>query len=326
MKWYKAVLLFVSLILISIPRFNWRPLPEPLNSFVGTKPFDVEQYEKYVEFFRGDKLILNELEGPFSYRPLVPFIASFLPFDALTSINLINLFFLSLGLFFLIKLLKHFNFDERAIFLGGLLYIISFPVFYYTTSGYIDASLVGMISIINYYMFLNKHFIFLIFFTLGILIKETVIIVLPVLVVYIYFQKNYEKKILKILFAVLIYAVVEGVIRYFAPSKNFYIWSPSTDILLFNLSRVKTYLSFILTFGLPGLISLIVFFSNKKNQIPNEVFYSLVSGIVMSILLWIYSILTAYADGRQLWVSYNFTVPLSMFYLTKFFNHKIKLK
>lgn len=149
-KIHKLILLLILLNIIALPRFNWRDLPQPLNQFVGEKPFDVIQYEKYVEFFRGTKNVANELEGPFSYRPLVPLLASVLPFKPNTSINLINLFFLTLGLIYHLRLLRLFGFIENQIIIGVLLFILSFPMFYYATSGYIDGSLIGILTISAY--------------------------------------------------------------------------------------------------------------------------------------------------------------------------------
>lgn len=182
-KIHKLILLLILLNIIALPRFNWRDLPQPLNQFVGEKPFDVIQYEKYVEFFRGTKNVANELEGPFSYRPLVPLLASVLPFKPNTSINLINLFFLTLGLIYHLRLLRLFGFIENQIIIGALLFILSFPMFYYATSGYIDGSLVGILTVSAYYLFADKYSLFIVIFVLGILVKETIIILLPVYLV-----------------------------------------------------------------------------------------------------------------------------------------------
>lgn len=86
MNRYSKPILFLLLILVGIPRFNWGILTPPLVSLIGEKPFDAIQYERYVEYFRGNNFKSQELEGPFSYRPLVPLIASFFPFQANTSI------------------------------------------------------------------------------------------------------------------------------------------------------------------------------------------------------------------------------------------------
>lgn len=299
--------------LVTLPRFNWGTLPSPLSSFVGGKPFDVEQYEIYVEYFRGKTNIASELEGPFSYRPLVPYLASFLPFDPLTSINLVNLSFLSLGLIYLFNLLLSFKFQDKSIFIGLITFIVSFPLFYYTTSGYIDASLIGILLVTNYYLFQNKYYKFILSFLFGIFIKETIIIILPVALVYFILNDKSKNKFVKIALPFILYIITVILIRTLAPQqKENYLWVPSFEILVYNLSRVKSYLSFLLTLGIPGFISLYVISTEKKKNISRELLMPLITGFFFSFLLWFYSLFSAYSDGRQLWTSYAYTIPLML--------------
>ncbi|MGQ9798938.1 MAG: hypothetical protein ACUVRG_06550, partial [Ignavibacterium sp.] len=298
---YKLLLLIFLMFLIALPRFNWGDLPQPLNKFVGEKPFDVEQYEKYVKYFRGDKNLADELEGPFSYRPLVPLFASLLPLEPLTSINLVNLFFLTLGLIYLIKLQLKLGFNEKEIIIGCLIFIISFPLFYYSTSGYIDASLIGVMMISNYYLMTNRYSLFTLLFTFGIFIKETIVILLPVSTVYYLMKEKTRIKFVKISVPIILYLIIVGVIRNLAPQKEIYVWKPSYEILHYNLLRIKTYISFILTLGIPGLLSFYIVFTDKRKNIPKEILYPFLIGIAFSILLWIYSLFAAYSDGRQIW-------------------------
>lgn len=315
MRFFKLIILILLMCLITLPRFNWRELPFPLNQFVGIKPFDIEQYEKYVDYFRGNYNLANQLEGPFTYRPLVPLFASILPFKPLTSINLINLLFLTLGLVYLIKFLSKLELSEKAKTIGALTFIISFPMFYYATSGYIDASLIGILLITNYYLFFSKYHLFIFSFLLGIFVKETIIIILPVATIYFLLNEQSKKKYIKILIPIIIYISVVIIIRNIAPQKQLYIWKPSFEIFTENISRVKTYLSFILTFGIPGILLLYCFITQKKINIHKQIKYPLITGIIFSFLLWFYSLFAAYSDGRQLWTFYVFSIPLSLQYL-----------
>lgn len=314
------------MLLIALPRFNWGDLPQPLNNFVGEKPFDIEQYEKYVKYFRGDKNLADELEGPFSYRPLVPLLASLLPLEPLTSINLVNMFFLTLGLIYLIKLQLKLGFNEKEIIITGLVFTISFPLFYYTTSGYIDASLIGIMLLSNYYLMTNRYSLFILLFTLGIFIKETIVILLPVSTVYYLMKEKTRIKFVKISIPIILYLIIVGVIRNLAPQKEIYIWKPSYDILYYNLLRIKTYITFILTLGVPGLLSFYIVITEKRKNIPKEIFYPLLTGIAFSILLWIYSLFAAYSDGRQLWTSYVFAVPLTSYLFASWSKHLDKVR
>lgn len=280
-KIYKLILLLILLYLIALPRFNWRDLPRPLNQFVGEKPFDVIQYEKYVEFSRGNKNIANELEGLFSYRPIVPLLASVLPFKPNTSINLINLIFLTLGLIYHLRLLRLFGFNENQSIIGALLFILSFPMFYYATSGYIDGSLVGIFTVSAYYLFADKYSLFIVIFVLGILVKETIIILLPVYLVQFLIKDKSRIEFLKVIIPIVLYLVVIVLIREFAPHKESYVRKPSTDILLYNLVRAKTYLSFILTFGIPGFLAAYLIITKKLQMIKKEILYPLLTGLCL---------------------------------------------
>lgn len=298
MKIYKILILLSLLVLVSYPRFNWRELPSPLNKLTGTKPFDVEQYEKYVEFFRGNTELRSELEGPFSYRPLVPFLASFFPFDALTSINIVNLIFLGVGFFYLIKLLLEFKIPENLIFIGLIIFIVSFPLFYYATSGYIDASLIGILLVINYYLFTSKYIYFIISFLFGIFVKETTIIMVPVAAVYFLLNDKIKSKIFKGVLPIFLYLIAVAIIRSLAPQKENYIWKPSLEIFIYNISRVKTYLTFFMTLGIPGLLTIYLIFTEKKKSISKKLLLPMITGFSFSILLWTYSLFAAYSDGR----------------------------
>ncbi|MCS7053699.1 MAG: hypothetical protein NZM09_08185 [Ignavibacterium sp.] len=314
--------LILLLVLVSLPRFNWRPLPEPLNSFVGGKPFDVEQYEKYVSYFRGNQIVREELESPFSHRPLIPFLASLLPFDELTSLNLINILIISIGMIYLLKFLWSLKFSNKMVFIGGLLFVVSFPAFYYTTSGYIDASLVGMILIFNYFLYTNKYYLFLIFFLIASLIKETVIVTFLASVIYINYKEKGVNKYYKNLLTLILFFLIQSLIKYFAPSKNIFFWKPNFETIIYNLERIKTYVSFILTLGIPGFFTILNLINFKKFFIPYEIFLSLIVGALSGFILWFYSIFSAHADGRHLWVIYPYTVPIATNFINYLFEEK----
>jgi len=166
LKTLHVILLIICLLLLSIPRFNWRKLGL-LSSFVGDKPFDVEQYEEYTNFFRGDFSKKEILEGPFSYRPLVPLLASFLPFKALTSNNLINLIALIMCLPIIRGMLIKFKFEYKYIVLGQIIFVFSFPLFYYAATGYVDSVLLFFIFLSVYFIIRQQYPLFFFAFILG---------------------------------------------------------------------------------------------------------------------------------------------------------------
>jgi len=317
LKFTHQIFLILSLIVITIPRFNWGELG-PLKSFVGSKPFDIEQYITYTEYFRGEKENGTQMEGPFAYRPLVPFLASFLPYEALTSINLINLLFLIFTLFPLIGLLKLFKFSGNYLFIGGLLFVFSFPVFYYGTSGYIDSTLMAFLMTGAYLIFSKKYFLFFITFIFGMGAKETIILIIPVFAVHLFSQKglSIRNRITPVLLLIIIYVAGMILLRKLTPGVESYLWYPSIGVLFKNLIRFKTYLSILLTFGLPGIGALVYIFklTRKGDGLTNNEI-ALATGVFISILISFFSLFAAYADGRHIWTSYPFSIPLALLYL-----------
>ena len=316
MKLIYQIILIISLIVVTIPRFNWGGMG-PLKSFVGGKPFDIEQYETYTKYFSGEKEKGSEMEGPFAYRPFVPFLASFLPFEALTSINLINLLFLIITLYPLVGLLKHFKLEGNYLLLGEVLFVFSFPVFYYGTSGYIDSVLIAFIMMGTYLLLNKKLFLFFLTFVIGMSVKETIIILIPVFAVYLFFLKNVSlrKKIMLFLSLIIIYGMGMFFLRRFTPGAESYIWYPSFDIFFSNLARSKTYLSIFLTFGLPGIGALSCIYKFLRNKVGFTQEAVLITGLLISMLISFFSLFAAYADGRHIWTSYPFTIPLAIIYL-----------
>ncbi len=319
LKFKHHAFLVLSLVVIIIPRFNWGDVG-PLKPFVGIKPFDIEQYIDYTEFFRGEIDDNSQLEGPFVYRPMTPFLASFLPFDALTSINLVNLFVLLLALIPLIKMLQLLQFKSNYVFIGGILFVYSFPLFYYGTSGYIDSVLIGFIMTAVYLMLSNKIILFFVVFALGVGVKETIVILIPVFAIYLFFQSNFslKKNISLLLSLILVYSICTILLRNFTPESETYIWLPSLKVLTDNLVRPKTYLSILLAFGIPGIGALLYIYValGKHSLISRQP--ALVSGLIMSMIISFFSLFAAYADGRHIWTSYPFTIPLAVVYIKHF--------
>ncbi|MGZ5281161.1 MAG: hypothetical protein ACXWEY_02680 [Bacteroidia bacterium] len=95
---YNLLILSILLVLICLPRFNRNPLviKRDLN--------DAAHYIAYVEYFRGEEPSAPLLPA-FNWRPGIPFVASFLPFEPMTAINIINVICLLMSLLLLDKTL-----------------------------------------------------------------------------------------------------------------------------------------------------------------------------------------------------------------------------
>lgn len=315
MNFLHFILLIICLILISLPRFNWGKLG-PLNSFVGDKPFDVEQYEAYTEFFRGDSSKKEILEGPFSYRPLVPLLASFLPFKPLTSINVVNLIALIICLPILKRMLGKLKFEYKYAVFGQVIFVFSFPLFYYAATGYVDSALLFFILLSVYLIISEQYPLFFFAFIFGMAVKETMIIIIPVFIAHLVINSKIgtNTKIYYLTTIVLIFLAESFLLRNLVSDKTDYLWMPRPEVLIENLTRLKTYASFILSFGIPGLGAILYFKNSGCRFTSSKIEFVLLTGLICTVLLSIFSIFAAYSDGRHIWLSYPFTIPLSAAY------------
>ena len=160
--------------------------------------YDVEMsldsytYVQYVNYYNGED-IEEEVSKPYSFRFLVPLIASLLPFDSFTSLNIICLSTEILGLLFLMKVLALLGFTPKTIFITSFLYAFSFPVFYYGVVGLLDAPAIFLI-ILGVYLTLRKQLIPLIFtMIIAAMVNEKAVLLLPFYFFYIYlFLMNLE--------------------------------------------------------------------------------------------------------------------------------------
>ncbi|HRR43122.1 MAG TPA: hypothetical protein P5224_01130 [Mesotoga sp.] len=260
--------LTVLLVLICLPRFDRRDLGLigglTTDGKAATEQlYDASYYVEYLELFRG--IPAKTLKAPFSYRPLVPFLGSLLPFKPMTSINIVNLAFLFIGLVFLHLTLLFVGVSTKLKFFGDLLYVVSFPVFYYGTIGLVDPAAIGLLFLCLFLVLREKLILLVLALGLGIFAKETVVIIVPFFFGYLLLFKRISlaSSLSKsIILAVYVFGLML-LIRAISPGTGEYLWKLSADKIAFNLSRPRTYLSIILSFGFLGLLLRCVIFSRE---------------------------------------------------------------
>ena len=300
---------------MSFPRFNRYDFG-PIKTFTGDSSLfkDSDEYVAYVKYFRGENIHKN-IRQPFIYRPFVPFVASLLPFSPLTSLNIINLVSLLISVFMLYRLLLICGIPFNYSIVGCLMFVFSFPAFYYGTVGYIDPVLILFLILCTYFIITEKTAPFIITLIIGCVVKETIIIIIPVYILYNYLRSNPWKLPLVIL--LLSYLGVMWIIRTIYPDKAQYLWSPSFDTLTFNITRLRAWVSNIFTLGIPGFLFIILSIKQgwRKTFTNKPLYYSLVAGFFLSLTLTLFAAMSAYLDGRYVWTSYPFSIPLSLLLL-----------
>lgn len=321
------IISLIILIIISIPRFNRQDIGLQGTTELGAankRTSDVAQYINMVKYFR-DEVPASELNSPFSSRPLVPYLASLLPLDEMTSLNIINFISLYLSIIILFKILTILNFSDRMKMLGCLMFIVSFPTFYYGVIGITDPVLILFIMLATLFTLQNDFILLALTFVVGAFVKE--IILISIIVAIIFMIVNREKRsslILKSFLYVILFGVSYFIARRVIPVNEDVYWVPYSEQLFYNLSRPRTYLSFLLSLSIQGIIAGLALFNFKfifKEEFKK---YTIVfaTGFILSILLFLFSIVSAYSDGRFIWPSYPYTIPLALYFIKYYFENK----
>jgi hypothetical protein len=302
------------MLLMVLPRFN-------RNAAIVERPMnDARYFVAYVEYFRG--LEPSDVIRPASnWRLGVPFIAAYLPFSPLTSINIVNIFALTLAVYLLYLSLRALTIAKGYCWLGCWLFLISFPTFYYTSIGYVDPGVLPFMALMVYAT-VRKHFLFaMLAITAGALTKETIILMLP----FYFISGAIEKrKYIWLQAAILLfqYVLINWLLRKYAfvsPGEhNPSFWSISAYAVMSNVMRLNSYLAPLLSLGLPALF----FYLYLKYFAPHEIIKSvLIRAVLFSlpgfILVFLLTIITTYCDGRIIWQAYFLVIPSLLYGLNK---------
>lgn len=287
---------------------------------------DAVRYVALTEYYRNN-IYSPVLIPPYTTRVLIPFIASYLPFAADTSINIINVILTIAGLYILHRIMMFYELSNKLMTWGFFIYVFSFPVLYYMSITYVDASLIFFIYLSLLFILKKNFWLFLGAFILGSMVKEAMIVIVPVYFAYsLYNGSKYSQTIGRTLLLLLVFSVVLLILRYIRPDNLSFYPQPDFDIFLKNISRPRTFLSFIFTFGISGIASVYFLFRilfREKMKTVLRKYAVLLSGMVMGITVWVYSVFSAYPDGRFIWMTIPFTIPLMLLLCKEYLAEKI---
>jgi hypothetical protein len=313
------VFLVGLLLAVTLPRFNLRD-PGPIGRLTaGAKetpygvPLDVAWYMRLVEYFRGH-LPADSLLSPFCYRPLVPLVASRIPADPLTSINLVNLVCLLLTVLLLDRLLAKWGGTKAQRTWGSVLFIVSFPTFYYGTIGFVDPAAVFLITAGVLATVERRFGAQLVTIGAGVLVKETVGLVAGIELAWLWANREWSGKgALRVFTLAGVGVAILLGFRFLAPFPDpGYGWAPDLSRAIQNLSRSRAWISFFLTLGLPGLLAAVRLWSDRSRAEGRELRRFLGACCLMAVAVYFYSFISAYADGRLIWIIYPFAIPLAV--------------
>jgi hypothetical protein len=304
--WLCLVTLILFVIITSV-RFNRN------NAIVNRPLNDARYFIAYVEHFRGE--IPSDVIRPASnWRMLVPFVAAILPLEPLTAINIINQLLLLLSMFMLYISMLYLKISKGYVWLGLMLFSVSFPAFYYTTIGYVDAGVMFFVSTCIYATLKQSWWLFMVSFVLGFFAKESIVVVLPFGVVYLFMQGKRKHAIALGLILITTYLAESYWVRHYAyltpGEKNNMFWVINPENIGLNLKRINSLLAPILTLGLVGLIYLF----SIKSAIKTNKALTCASLLLLATTLAMYTFafITTYADGRPFWLAYFAMIIVSM--------------
>lgn len=317
------IILSLLFVLILFPRFNRNDIPV-LRPFVGLAPgelsLDQQNYYNFTEYFKGN-ISLDAVSAPYSYRPMLPFISSLLPFDSLLSISIVSILSLIVSLFAIWLTIRKMGLQSRYSMLSLFLFIVSFPLFYYGSGGYLEPFSNMLIYLIVLATLYKNNTSIILLFILGATAKETTIIALPFVLLYgLVTQRDkgatHHNTLIITIISFVGFIIANLIVRNQFGTSVDYVWTPALHTIMENLTRPKTYLSFILSLGLPGLFSSLLIFKLMKRKHTHTVknLSPYFIGGLSAILMSLYSIVAAYADGRFVWSGYPFLIVLSAIY------------
>ncbi|MBP7510284.1 MAG: hypothetical protein KA981_00065 [Bacteroidia bacterium] len=293
-------LAIVSLVLVCMPRFNGN------QTFVKQEPWDAKYFNSYVNYFRGESHSAP-IRPASNWRFLVPLLASALPFDAPTSLNVLNILFLLGALFFLHQSLYQLKINREKIWLAIALFIFSFPCFYYGTISYVDPGSVFFVSAGLYAWIRQKYWAFILTILIGLMAKETVAVLFPLALVSTLIERKYILFFALILF-LLIFLLEYQLIKTYAPLSDgeirFSNWKISTTAFWNNINRPHSWLAFVFSFGIPGFGLIQSIATHKMKLLENPLLAGCLAGVASCIALYLFSFITTVADGRIIWHAY----------------------
>lgn len=305
-------------IAVACLRFNqWDPwIIGSLTGNAGTSKLgDADQYVQSFDYFRGDASSLPA--SPFGYRVLLPFIASLLPFGALTSLNLLNLLACAAIGPLCWFLAGELGAGHNQSTMCAVIATASFPTFYYGAIGYLDPAL-SALSLAALLAMMRRHWVVIPITVAAVLVRESaLVIVAGWLIAELLHRARHQRNAaarqpqpwsLRINVAATVLALTTTALVRLAinlPSDDTWPWVPSIDRITANLSRPRPWL--IVGLMLPSLAAarfVALQFDNdhQADHGNSESNRTLALGfLIASLFLFALATSTAYLDGRFAW-------------------------
>lgn len=300
----------------ALPRFNRADsiFGISIRRFTSSSSGDSDQYVALVRHFRG---LPSLVDAPFAFRPLAPFLASRLPAEPMTALNIVAVLAIFIGTASVFATALRTQERLQTATVAGLLFGLSFQIFYYGATGQIDAVSIGLSALSVALLVHERLLASVLVFFVAMLAKETSIAVAPFLFLWT-FQRSRGRAVL-LAAALAAVTVVSAAInhRVGPPVPNTYSWAPNTAELVENLRRKRMYATFLLGLGIQGVLHTLATVSEKGRSRWARLFDPWTAGFLTSLGLFAFALTTAWADARFLWSGQIFTSVTAAAFLAK---------
>ncbi|MBD3216038.1 MAG: phospholipid carrier-dependent glycosyltransferase [Candidatus Lokiarchaeota archaeon] len=330
MKFFKALfnreivklglILFLTFLLQLIGPIFFADYPIP----------DAKEYKALVEFFRGQGAF-TDAGVIWRGRVLVPLIASIFPFDPLISLRIVNIVFTLFCVVFFYQILSLLKFRNKERFLGIFLFIIAVPTITIGSTPLTDSA--GLFFVVfSIYLYLRldnkpKKFLLIgIILAIGVFSRESVLFIIPVLILWEIIEIGVSKNIIKdIALKILLIGTLPLLsfifIRILVP-KSYLLDQISFSRLLENLTVETFEATTLATIGQLSVILIIGIFGNFTKVIKkSKKLWKLIIGAggFLPELIMVY--LIGPPGNRFFWIYFIFAIP---FLLYSFSNLRVK--
>ncbi len=281
---------------------------------------DEQQYMNLVEYYRGvpvEDLQLNCLYDPFTFRSGTSWVAHFLPFEEGLALGLTNTAFTLVGIWLVLFALRAQGFSPRVVLAAGAIFAISWNVFFFGTAILVDSSVVAAIALCWYLLAIRRPWFVWPVLLLGYPLKETVGIVVPVILVWAWTEHRAGRRSLASAFAPAVAAGVAfvvgvGVWRQLLPASDA-AWpvKPNIQNTVHNLTDVVSLGAFLV--GVAPFVVLaflaVLREARRSGWIPAVVDPAVV-GVVVALGICFWSGITVDLTPRLFWIGTPFAATL----------------
>lgn len=290
-----------SIIILFFSDFQW--------------PYSPDSYN-YAAMARGEPV-----EVPFKYRIIIPLLVGLFPVFIHKFVFLsITIICLSLCSIYILKYLQTYNILNEIVYFGFLFFMISrFYLYHLLNFGLIDPAFFLIFIMILYHSRKNNTTISLFLLIIGFFIKETIIFVIPIIMLELYFKGN-KKHILVFVITIMIFGIIlylressysnlttiDGLINQLQNQLDYHGLKSEYGII-FNFMKF-CYIYFInYFFNSYGLISFFILLGFFKIRHKNQIWFAII--FILEIII---ASFLAVDWFRMMWLPIAFFIYLGL--------------